>query len=221
MTESGSSIFKHRAINGWILWLLITVPISLAVIAMMTTRDLSRVQDISGMIQFSVRCSVPWLYLAFAASSIRTLIPGPFSLWLLRNRRIIGLCFAAGMGWQLFFIIWMVAGHWTHYSQEVYLLEDILFQLPGYAFLIAMTLTSFKRWRGRITPGQWKLLHKFGIYFLWFTVWSTYYYELYVYDDIQLIDHVYYWAGIVAFGLRVVAWNKKRWFSKRVTASGV
>lgn len=191
---------------------MITIPISLAIIAMMMTKDLSRVQDISGMIQFSVRCSIPWLYLAFVAASIRTLVPGPFGQWLARNRRYIGLSFAAAMGWQLFFIVWMVVGFWQFYMQ------DVLFQLPGYMLLIAMTLTSFKYWRSKITAQQWKLLHTFGIYFLWFTVWYAYWYELYVYDDIQLIDHIYYWSGLLVFALRILAWNEQRWFNTRVTA---
>ena len=33
------------------------------------------------------------------------------------------------------------------------------------------------------------MLHKSGIYFLWATVWTTYWYELYYYDDRQLIDY--------------------------------
>lgn len=106
----------------------------------------------------------------------------------------------------------------AHINQDVYLLEDVLFQLPGYMLLIAMTLTSFKYWRNKITAQQWKLLHRFGIYFLWFTVWYTYWYELYVYQDIQIIDHVYYWSGLLVLGLRIVAWNKQRWFNTRVTA---
>jgi hypothetical protein len=41
--------------------------------------------------------------MAFAASSIRVLFPGPFSLWLLRNRKIFGLGLivaASGLAWQ-------------------------------------------------------------------------------------------------------------------------
>jgi sulfoxide reductase heme-binding subunit YedZ len=218
MQKTISSMFNNKALNGWNLWRLITIPISVVIIAMMMTKDLSRVQDISSMIQFSVRCSVPWLYLAFAAAAVRALFPGPIGPWLARNRRYIGLCFAAAMGWQLFFILWMVVGFWQFYVEDVYLFEDLLFQLPGYMLLIAMTLTSFKHWRSKITAQQWKLLHTFGIYFLWFTVWYTYWYELYVYQDIQIIDHVYYWSGLMAFGLRIMAWNKQRWFSNRVTA---
>ena len=211
VANTDHTFFKKRALNGWNLWALITVPISLAVVAMMATKDLSRPADISSMIQFSVQCSVPWLYLAFSASSLKILFPGSFSLWSLRNRRNLGLCFAAGMGWQLFFIIWMLTGYWSYYLEDVYLFSDVAVQVPGYLFLFAMTLTSFRRWRRRISPRQWRLLHKSGIYFLWGTVWTTYLYELYYYDDRQLIDYIYYWTGLLAYGLRVVAWSKVRW----------
>ena len=161
---------------------------------------------------------MPWLYLAFAASSLRNLLPGSFSLWVLRNRRIFGLCFAAGMAWQLFFIVWLLTRHWPYYRDEVYLLEDIAVQVPGYLFLFAMTLTSFRGPRRWISPREWRWLHKCGIYFLWGTVWTTYWYELYYYDDRQPIDYIYYWAGLVALGSRVAAWSKARWARSRRNA---
>jgi DMSO/TMAO reductase YedYZ heme-binding membrane subunit len=128
----------------------------------------------------------------------------------MRNRRIVGLCFAAGMAWQLVFILWMVTGFWRYYVDDVYLFSDIIVQIPGYLFLIAMTLTSFMPVRRRLSSKQWRTLHTTGIYFLWGTVWSTYWYELYYYDDIQLIDYLYYWTGFIAWGLRVCAWSKQR-----------
>ncbi len=79
---------------------MIVIPISLTVGMSMTKVDLSSATDISSMIQLSVRCSVPWLYLAFAASSVHALYRSELSRWLMRNRRILGLCFAAGMAWQ-------------------------------------------------------------------------------------------------------------------------
>jgi hypothetical protein len=206
-----SVMLKSRALNGWSLFSLITVPMSLAVTMATTTADLSSAEGVSSMLQLSVRCSVPWLYLAFSASSIHMLFPSEFSRWLLRNRRIIGLCFAAGMAWQLAFILWMVTGYWGYYVDEVYLFSDVAVQIPGYVFLIAMTLTSFRPVRRRLSAKQWRTLHKGGIYFLWGTVWSTYWYELYYYGDIQIVDYVFYWAGFVAWGTRSLAWSKKRW----------
>ncbi len=136
-------ILKSKRLNDWPLLYSIMAINSAAVLAYMTTQDLSGPRGVSEMIQCSVRLSVPFLYLAFAASSINVLVSSPFSRWLLRNRRYIGLSFAAGMGWQLFFILWMVTGYWEHYLEEVYLLDDLYTQIPGYLLLFAMVTTSF------------------------------------------------------------------------------
>lgn len=204
-----TSLF-HRFSNGWGLFSLVAGSTSAAVVSAMLTLDLREAPAVSAMIQFSVQLAVPWLYLAFIASSLVILVPGGFSRWLMRNRRIIGLSFAAGMAWQLVFILWLVFGHWDYYVEEAYSAYDLAEQLPGYLILIAMTVTSFRPGRQWLTGAEWRMLHKGGIYFLWGVVWSTYWFELYYYDDIQLIDYVYYWAGFLAWGLRVAAWVCRR-----------
>ena len=199
MSREGSLLLSSKFMNGWRLFGLITIPVSAAVVAAMTTVDMATPGAISEMIQFSVRLAVPWLFIAFAASSLAAIVPNTFTRWLLRNRSIIGLCFAAGMAWQLFFILWMVLGHWEYYLEEAYSVYDLSEQLPGYLVLAAMTLTSFRFGRSKLSARQWKILHKGGIYFLWAVVWSTYWFELYYYDDIQAIDYAYYWAGFMAW----------------------
>jgi hypothetical protein len=211
MSTDLKTLLQHKAINEWRLLGLVAIPISIAVIITMLGLDLSRAESVSSMIQFTVRCSVPWLYLAFAASSIYALFPGQASRWLLRNRKIIGLCFAAGMAWQLLFIVWLVSVHSDYFINEVYVLRDAIEGVLGYAFLIAMTLTSFKAGRKLVTPKQWKFLHKSGIYFLWAYAWSVYWYELFYYAEPDMVDYVYYWLGIAAWSLRVAAWTKKQW----------
>lgn len=204
-------MLRHRALNDWPLFFLIAVSQSLIVLAVaLSTADLTDPLEISSLLQLSVRCSVPWLYIAFAASSLHLLLKSEFSRWLLRNRRIFGLCFASGMAWQLTFILWMVLGHTGYYVDEVYALTDLATQIPGYVFLIAMTITSFRPVRRKLRPEHWRMLHKTGIYFLWGVVWSTYWYELYYYDEIEPIDHVYYWAGFLAWGTRILAWARSQ-----------
>lgn len=205
-----SSILNSKLLNGWRLFALIVIPMCVAAGLMMTTVDLASPSGVSSMIQFSVRLAVPWLFIAFAASSLVVVFPGGASRWLLRNRRIIGLCFAAGMAWQLAFILWMVIGYWDYYLEEVYSYFDLAEQIPGYVILIAMTLTSFRFGRSKLSTRQWTILHKGGIYFLWGVVWSTYWFELYYYEDIQVIDYAYYWAGFAAWGIRMLAWSRKR-----------
>jgi len=210
MSVELKEVLKKKAINEWRLFWVITGPISMAMIFAMTRTDLSTGTGVSSMIQLSVRCAIPWLYLAFAASSIRALFPGPLSLWLLRNRKIFGLCFAAAMAWQALFIVWLVTVHRDYYIEEVYVLRDVLEGVLGYFFLIAMTLTSFQFGRRHLKPRQWKYLHKIGIYSLWIYAFSVYWWALFYYPDPVLIDYIYYWGGFLAWGLRAAAWRKKR-----------
>ena len=212
MSANLNELLKIKMINGWNLFWLITVPISLVMVLTMIRVDLSSAEAVSSMIQLAVRCAVPWLYLAIAASSLQVVFPGSFSRWLLRNRSKIGLCFAAAMAWQLLFILWLVGIHTEYYVNDVYVLSDVVEGLVGYSFLIAMVLTSFKFGRSRLTAKQWKLLHTSGIYWLWAYAWSVYWFNLFYYQDpAVLIDYVYYWGGFLAMGLRMCAWSKKRW----------
>ncbi len=211
MSASLDEILQGKLINGWKLFWLISAPVSLLIIQAAMRIDLSAAEAVSSMIQLTVRCAVPWVFVAFAASSMQVMFPGTFSRWLLRNRSMFGLCFAAAMGWQLLFILWLVGIHTEYYVDEVYVLSDVVEGVVGYAFLIAMTLTSFKFGRQLLTQKQWKLLHKSGIYWIWFYAWSVYWFNLFYYEGPALpIDYLYYWGGFLAFAFRLAAWGKKR-----------
>jgi hypothetical protein len=114
------------------------------------------------------------------------------------------------MAWQLLFIVWLTSVHNEYYVTEVYVLRDVFEGVIGYSFLIAMTLTSFRFGRKRLSSKQWKHLHKIGIYSLWIYAFSVYWWALYYYQNPLLIDYVYYWGGFLAWFLRAAAWRKKR-----------
>ncbi len=201
---------RNSLLDGWGLFWLVTLPTSALMVVSMMRADLSNGEAVSSMIQLSVRCAIPWLYLAFAASSVQILFPGLFGRWLLRNRKVLGLCFAAAMGWQLVFIVWLVTVYRDHYVAAVYVLRDVIEGVVGYLFLIAMTLTSFRFGRQHLTPKRWKLLHKSGIYFLWAYAFSVSWWALFYYPNPDWIDYVFYWTGLLAWGLRAAAWSKKQ-----------
>ena len=203
-------ILKSKHLNGWLLFYWIAGINSAAVIVYMPTQNLSTPLGVSEMIQMSVRCAVPLLYLAFATSAMKVLFPGKFTAWLLRNRRSVGISYAVAMAWQLFFILWMWMSHWEYYTVEIYALEDILFQVTGYLFIFAMTISSFFSIRRMMNLLTWRALHKTGIYFLWFTVVITYYYEITYYDDRQVIDYIFAAAGVLVYLVRVTAWGRLR-----------
>lgn len=176
----------------------------------MAGADLGAPPALSHLIAVSVRFSVPWLYLAFAASSLAALFPSRTTRWLLARRRSIGLVYAAGMGWQMLFILWLALGHSDYYARVTYDTYALIEEIPGYVLLAAMVVTSFRWARRRLTPAQWRTLHLVGIYYLWGETWTTYWYEVYYYDDRQTIDVVYYWLGLLACLLRTAAWATRR-----------
>jgi hypothetical protein len=90
------------------------------------------------------------------------------------NRRYFGLAFAVGMGWQLVFILWLTTSHFTYFLQtEVYWGALFTGYVP-YLFLLAMTLTSFRRFGRHLSGANWRRLHKTGMYLFWFVITSGY-----------------------------------------------
>ncbi|MCS5658736.1 MAG: hypothetical protein NZ762_09765 [Dehalococcoidia bacterium] len=210
MSYGFGEFLKKKTINGWHLFSLISGSISIAMIVGMVSGELSTGEGVSSMIQLSVRFAVPWLYVAFSASSAHVLFSSDFSAWILRNRKYFGLCFAVAMAWQALFIVWMVGLYTDYYVNEVYVLRDAIEGLAGYSFLIPMTLTTFRFGRRLISRKQWRVLHKTGIYYLWAYAFSVYWWTLFYYPNPAPIDYAFYWAGFLAWGLRAAAWTKTR-----------
>jgi DMSO/TMAO reductase YedYZ heme-binding membrane subunit len=204
------SVLKNKAINGWRLFWLISIPISLVIVIKLMGTDMSTGHGVSTMIGFSVRFAVPFIFLVVAASSVQILFPGPFPMWWLRNRKYLGLCFAVAMAWQGSFIFMMSIFFRDYYFEDIYLLRDELEGSIGYIFLPAMVVTSFDFGRKYLSPKQWELIHKGGIYFLFAYPFSVYWWNLFYYENPEPIDYVFYWSGFLAFAVRIVAWGKKR-----------
>lgn len=202
-------ILKNKAINGWRLFWLISTPMSIIIAMEMMQTDLSTGKGVSHMIGYAVRFAIPFIYLVVAASSVQILFPGPIPSWWLRNRKYIGLCFAVAMAWQGLFIFIVSTFTRDYYFNEIYLFRDELEGTIGYLFLAAMVVTSFHFGRKYFNLKQWKLIHKGGVYFLWAYPFSVYWWDL-SYADPKLYHYIFYWAGFLAFTLRIAAWGKKR-----------
>lgn len=211
------ALLKARLLNGWPLFWLVAIPMSLAILAEMVTVDMQTGEGVSHMIGYSVRWAVPFIYLAIAASSIPVLFPGRFAMWWMRNRKFIGLCFAVGMAWQGAYIFIVSTFFRDYYFSEIYAFRDELEGTIGYIFLGTMVLTSFHFGRKLVSPAQWKLIQKGGIYFLWAYPFSVYWWNLFYYPQQagyaapELHDYIFYVAGFAAFAVRIAAWGKRRY----------
>lgn len=202
--------------NGWGLFSLISIPISIMVIVTMMQSDLSVSENVAHMISYSVRFAIPLIFIVAASSSYHTLFPSVFSKWWLKNRKYIGLSFAVAMAWQGLFIFILSTFNREYYFTEVYLFRDELEGSIGYIFLLAMVITSFKFGRKYLNGDQWTLIQKGGVYFLWAYAFSVYWWNLFYYPlkepftDPRALDYIFYWMGFSAFVLRIAAWGKKR-----------
>jgi len=214
------SILKNKVINEWRFFWLISVPMSAVIFMELMGTDLATAAGVSHMIGFAVRFAVPLIFLVVAASAVHNLFPGPLSVWWVRNRKYIGMCFAVAMAWQGLFIFMMSNFFRSYYFEEIYLFRDELEGTTGYIFLTAMVVTSFQFGRKFLSQKQWKLLHRVGIYFLWAYPFSTYWWTVgSYYGEPGPIDYFYYWMGFVAFALRIAAWGNRRLHATRKQAS--
>jgi sulfoxide reductase heme-binding subunit YedZ len=125
------------------------------------------VDGVRMVIRFTARTSLLLFCLAFSAAALARLWPNPWTRWQRRNRRYLGLSFAASHAIHAMAIIRFAAMAPADYmaatSAATYLFGGI-----GYAFIIAMTATSFDRTVAAIGPRAWRILHLAGGYYLWF-----------------------------------------------------
>jgi len=123
------------------------------------------VEGVRMVIRFTARTSLLFFCLAFSASALARLVPNAFTLWQRRNRRYLGLTFAAShmlhAGAILAFAKMDPAGFAMATNLASYIFGGI-----GYAVIIAMAATSFDRTAAAIGPRAWQLLHRIGGYYL-------------------------------------------------------
>ena len=161
------------------------------------------------MIRLSVQLASPWIYLAFVATALVQLFPSSFSSWLLRNRRYIGLSFAAGFGWQAVFILVLLGLHGDYYATVLHDTAEFISRMLSYVLLLALTVTSFFPVRRAMDDGHWRLLHRVGIWYFWAAIWVSYA-ETVMTGDTRIIAIVFVVAGLIVLTLRCAAYLKKR-----------
>lgn len=125
------------------------------------------VEGVRMVIRFTARSSLLLFCLAFSAAALAQLWPNGWTRWQRRNRRYLGLSFAASHGIHAVAIVILAnmdpAGFADATSAASYIFGGI-----GYAFIIAMSATSFDRTAAVIGPRIWRALHLVGGYYLWF-----------------------------------------------------
>jgi methionine sulfoxide reductase heme-binding subunit len=110
------------------------------------------------------RISFPIFLMLALSGSLYQIMPSPAAYWLLANRKYLGLAFAIvyfyhALGFTALIIMTQ--------QPNIEGLELIL-SIICYGFLVAMTVTSSRIIRRRMSPWVWSSLHGVGMLFFWY-----------------------------------------------------
>jgi methionine sulfoxide reductase heme-binding subunit len=114
------------------------------------------------LVKLTARTSCLAFLLAFIASPLRRLWQSPLSLWLLQNRRFLGLTMAVSHTYHAVSFIALDV-HVRGLAQP----DASPFSTVAYVLLFAMTLTSFPLTSKAIGSRAWRTLHTAGMYYSW------------------------------------------------------
>jgi sulfoxide reductase heme-binding subunit YedZ len=152
--------------EGWRLFAVLTLVLAGLCLWIAGMRQFE-VDGVRMVIRFTARTSLLFFCLAFSAAALARLWPNAWTRWQRRNRRQLGVTFAASHGIHAVaiasFAIMDPVGYAAATSAASYVFGGV-----GYAFIVAMAATSFDRTAAAIGPRGWRILHLTGGYYLWF-----------------------------------------------------
>jgi DMSO/TMAO reductase YedYZ heme-binding membrane subunit len=117
-------------------------------------------------LRLTARVAVVLFVSAFAASSAHRVRRSPFTAWLLRNRRYLGVSFAVVHFTHLGLIVAAAVrlpADFFHRTSAVTIIGGGI----AYLLILGMTVTSFDRTAAWLGRRGWIRLHLAGSYFVW------------------------------------------------------
>ena len=157
---------RQHWFDGWRLFVLLALTLLGLSIWIAGMRGFE-VDGVRMVIRFTARTSLVLFCLAFSAAALSRLWPNGSTRWLRRNRRFLGVSFAASHAIHLAAIAAYAVMDPAGYAAATSIASYIFGGL-GYAFILAMTLTSFDRTAAAIGARAWRRLHLVGGYYLLF-----------------------------------------------------
>jgi DMSO/TMAO reductase YedYZ heme-binding membrane subunit len=151
-------------LNGWRLTGLLAALLSLMVIGIVGLEDFS-VDGVRTAIRATARTSLLLFLPVFAASALIRLWPNPATRWLRRNRRYLGVSFAASHALHGLAIIGFAIGD-PDLFRSMTSTATLISGGIAYLAILAMAATSFDsavRWLG---PRHWRILHWCGSWYI-------------------------------------------------------
>lgn len=155
--------------QGWRLTIAVALLLTLASLILLLL-SAGSAESVREVIRFTARTSLVLFLLAYGASALVKLWKQPWSLWLRRNRRYIGVSFAAS---HLIHGLAIIALTQVDPSFELAPITLILGGL-AYIFIALMAATSFDVTARAIGPRAWAALHSVGSFYVWATFLSSF-----------------------------------------------
>jgi len=191
-------------ISRWRLTVLLSLLLTAMTIAILWSHGGS-VEGYRVAIRATARTSLVLFLLAYTASALTQLYPGAFARRLLRERRALGLSFAASHALHLYAIIVFWNADPALFATQSNLVSQS-FGSIAYLFIALMALTSNDpavRWLG---PRNWRRLHAVGGLYIWGTFVVSF--------AKRAPDKPLYWAAVAllfaVIGLKLWAWRLRR-----------
>lgn len=151
-------------LQGWRLTGLIAFVLSVITLGIVGAHDFS-VDGLRMAIRATARTSLLLFLPVFAASALVRLQPNDASRWLHRNRRYLGVSFAASHGLHALAIIAFALAapdlFWSMTNTGTLISGGL-----AYAFILAMAATSFDRAVRWLGTRNWRALHWVGSWYI-------------------------------------------------------
>jgi hypothetical protein len=158
--------------KGWLLVLWLTLALAAMCAALVVSQGPGEAAWRLG-IRATARSSVALFLVVFAARPWNVLQASSLSKWVLRHRRYLGVSLMVSQLAHAAFIVLLIAQYPASFWAGV-AMSTVIGGLFGYLLLVLMTLTSFDRTADLIGKRAWKILHGFGMYYLWIVFASSY-----------------------------------------------
>lgn len=195
---------RRGALSGVRLTLTLAILLSAAFLTQIARLG-SGEEGLRAVIRLSARTSVALFCAAFAASSLRLPWRAPVSMWLVSERRSLGLAFAYS---HLVHLLALVA--LGQVSQEfVDGLSAVTLVGGGgaYVFLLLMAATSNDAAVRALGMRRWSWLHTIGGYYLWIIFFQSYAPRAFRVSPAYALPTLLLAATM---GLRFTAWRQAR-----------
>src|SRR5258707_2541621 len=134
---------RQNWFEGWRLFAVLTLTLIALCIWIASMRQFE-VDGVRMVVRFTARTSLLFFCLAFSAAALARLWPNAWTEWQRRNRRYLGVTFAASHGIHAFAIAAFAVIDPVGYAAATSL-ASYIFGGIGDPFIIAMTATSFDR----------------------------------------------------------------------------